>query len=74
MRMRYFVAAALFAGTAGAFAGCDKPAASTGGSGPNRDRDKVDVNIRGPRGGSVDVESKDGGGATVDVRRPGTGK
>ena len=76
MRARWLVAAGLFAGTAGAFAGCDKPAASPTGTGTTRPdpEKKVDINIRGPKGGSVDVESKEGGETKVDVRRPGTGK
>lgn len=76
MRARWLVAAGLFAGTAGAFAGCDKPAASSTGTGTTRpDRDKkADIHITGPKGGSVDVEAKEGGGAKVEVRRPGTGR
>lgn len=73
MRARYAVAAGLFVAAAAGFAGCDKPAGTGTGTGiarPEPDK-KTDIHITGPKGGTVDVESKEGGRTKVDVRRPG---
>ncbi|MBX9622725.1 MAG: hypothetical protein K2X82_02825 [Gemmataceae bacterium] len=78
MRTRFVVAAGLFVGSAAGFAGCDGPAGTgtgTGGTRPDPEKKGVDINIRGPKGGSVDVETKGDGRTKVDVDRPGgTGK
>jgi hypothetical protein len=53
-----------------AVVGC-QPAVVTTAPPANSDKGP-DIHIRGPRGGSVDVEK--GGKVDVDIRRPGTGR
>ena len=65
MRTRYLVAVALFLATAGWFAGCNPPTAS---SRQEPERKRTDVSIDTP-GASIDVHSKEGSGTNVDVKR-----
>lgn len=44
-------------------------------SGTRPSENKTDIHIGGPKGGGVDIHTKsDGGGASVNVERKGTGK
>jgi hypothetical protein len=76
MRARFLLAAALFAASAAGFTGCGSGSPTNAGGGTTRPdpEKKTDIHIRGPKGGTVDIETKEGGGTKVDIRRPGTGK